>query len=169
MSVLNERKRRTAANRLANHAEACEVRVLLSGNAIYPQQAVVNHAEAVQPEGKVDPLLLSSSDYNGTWDVDGNSTLELSVKGSNPEKAKVNGTFTTPFLVEGSVKFKGKVSSGIELDGKYHGHMLYGPTVVKLNVQLSAHLTDSTHFAGILHVVLKSLPKNDAPITATKI
>ena len=169
MAALNLKRRRTAATRLADHAEACEVRVLLSGVAIYPLHAVENNAETMQPEGKVNPFVLSPSDYQGSWSIGFGLTLNLSVQGSDPETAKVQGTVVSASIVGGTVKFKGKISNGIELNGKFHAKFIeLGPAILKFKAQLSVHLTDSTHFEGTLHFSPKGHPEENLSVIGIK-
>ena len=168
MAALNVKRRCTATVHLADRADPCELRVLLSGVAIYPLHAVVNNAETVQPEGKVNPFVLSPSDYHGSWSIGFGLTLNLSVQGSNPETAKVQGTVVSASIVGGTVKFKGKISNGIELNGKYHAKFIEGPVILKAKSQLSAHLTDSTHFEGTLHFSPKGHPEEDLSVIGIK-
>ncbi len=170
MPVLNAKRRQGAAIRLADHAESCEVRVLLSGVAIYPQQVEVKEAVPVEPAGKVSPLDLSPSDYNGTWDLgDGSFLLNLSVKGSNPFVAKVTGTVSAPFIVGGSTKFKGKVFKGADLLGKFQTKATQGPITGKLKTQIMVQLSDSTHFEGELTGSINGMPLPSAPATGVKV
>ncbi|MCA9042082.1 MAG: hypothetical protein KDA65_17145 [Planctomycetaceae bacterium] len=169
MSLLNLKRRRSAATRLADHAEPCEVRVLLSGNAIYPQQAAVNNAEAVQPEGKVNPFVLSPSDYNGTWEGSDGITYEFFVSGNNPENMKVKGSANAVGINGLLKKFKGKITNSVQLDGKFKGHRLSSTGPDKLKAQLSVHLTDSTHFEGTLYLQVKGFDPVTFAYTGEKI
>jgi len=174
LAPFNVIERRRAAIHLADHAEACEVRVLLSGIAIYPAQAATTSAATrdaapVAPAAKVNPLDLSPSDYNGTWD-DGEGTLiNLAVKESDPLNAKVTGTISSPLIVGGSTKFKGKVFKGVDLIGKFRAKVTQGPFMVKLKGELIVQLTDSTHFEGELTGSANGIPLPPDPITGTKV
>ena len=166
MSALNLKGRRSAATCLANHPEPCEMRVLLSGTAIYPAQAVVKETP-LAPEGTVGPLAVPS-DYNGTWDSDG-TIYTFSVKGDNPEKGKVKGTVMAATIVGGSVKVKGKITNGDQLDIKMHGKVAVGVLVSKFKAQLSVVLTDSTHFEGTFFFDPKEGVPNTIPLTGVKL
>lgn len=169
MPVLNAKRRQGAAIRLADHAEPCEVRVLLSGVAIYPQQVVVKEAVPVEPADKVSPLDLSPSDYNGTWNSDGNFAFELSVKGSNPETAKVKGKVLSIGLPGGSTKFKGNITNATDLNGSFRSKVNAGIVKLKFEFQFSVQLTDATHFEGTVTAVANGFPPITSPTTAEKI
>lgn len=166
MSVLNPKRRAGAPYPLADHAESCEVRVLLSAAAIYPAQAVVQEAESVAPAADVSPLA-QASDYHGTWTIGGGTEFTFDVLGNKPNKAKFNGSFTAPSVAE-PLKFKGKIKNSDELIGKYKGKG-YFMGEVKVKVVLSAKLTSSTTFDGSIEVFAKGFPPTPAFIIGTKL
>ena len=126
-------------------------------------------AAPVAPAAKVNPLDLSPSDYNGTWD-DGEGTLiNLVVKQRDPLNAKVTGTISSPLIVGGSTKFKGKVFKGVDLIGKFRAKTTQGPFTVKLKVEMIVQLTDSTHFEGDYTGSFNGIPQSTFPITGTKV
>ncbi len=144
------------------------MRVLLSGVAIYPAPAVTTAAASV-PAAKVSPLVLAPSDYNGTWDAGNDTFLDLTVKGNNPDQAKVKGTITSGTFGDVSVKFKGKISNSIELEGKFKTKLTIGPLTAKVQGELSVHLTDSTHFEGTASGSVNGIPQPPAPIVGVKL
>lgn len=179
LAPFNVIERRRTAIHLADHAEACEVRMLLSGIAIYPAQAATtdaattdakaSQAAPVAPAAKVSPLDLSPSDYNGTWDDGAGALLNLSVKGSDPLTAKVTGTISFSNIVGGSTKFKGKVFKGVDLIGKFRAKGTQGPFTIKFKAELMVQLTDSTHFEGEITGVINGIPQPTYSITGTKV
>lgn len=132
-------------------------------------QAAAKESPPVASDGAVNPFALSSSDYNGTWDTGLGTTLDLFVKGDNPEKGKVKGTFTSPVLAGGTAKFKGKVTNGDELNGKFRGKVIHALQTQKTKAIVSVQLTDSTHFAGTLEVFPKGSPPTTGLFGGTKI
>lgn len=169
MTACNLTRRRRTATPLADHPEPCEVRTLLSGVAIYPAQAEVKDSAAVAPAGKVSPLDLAPSDYNGTWVDIGFLKFDLTVKGKDPETAKVKGTLSSIEISGGPAKFKGKISNFTELEGTTRVKVTEGPFTFKLDVVVSVHLTDSTHFEGLLNTFSRGIPQGSSPISLSKI
>ncbi|MCA9042081.1 MAG: hypothetical protein KDA65_17140 [Planctomycetaceae bacterium] len=169
MAVLNLNRRRTTTTRLADHAESCEVRVLLSGVAIYPAPAVTKPTVSGLTDTQSNVVVLTPADYNGSWDIGGASILQLVVKGSDPETAKVKGKINAAFLAGGSAKFKGKITNGIHLEGSAKGKIISGLVTGKVKSDLSVDLTDSTHFAGIATATPKGLPPTTGSVMGVKL
>ncbi len=169
MTVSSINRRRSSAARLADHAEQCEVRVQLSGVAIYPQQVAVKEVASVTPTGEVSPLVQLPSDYNGTWETNQDINFDLTVSGDNSETGKVKGTVSSPGFLGSPLKFKGNISNGIDLEGKFRGKLIAGPEIAKFKAEVSTHLTDLTHMTGTIRAFFKGQPPQEIPFTGNKI
>jgi len=156
--------RRRSTSVLANSVEACEVRMLLSAGAIYPLEVPVSQVESSSIAEAPSPSA-SSSDYSGTWMMGTGGTLILSLSG-DPSAPKAKGTFTNPYF--SGAKFKGKIT-GTELEGVIRGRATLGAQTGRSRIELSVHLTDSTHFSGTTHAIFKGNDFGVGPITGTKV
>lgn len=133
----------------------------MSSGAIFPAEVVLETANKDLPSPTA-----TSSDYNGTWKIGTTGALVLTLSG-NPATPKAKGTFANSSFPNGA-KFKGRIV-GTELSGVIRGKATLGATTGRSKIELSVHLTDSTHFSGSIHAFIKKTDMGIGPISGTKV